>query len=66
MGAYSRGRLFEGALIRGFTVVKARKRSIAVAWIDYRNAYDMVPHSWIVECLKSIGVNEEITVFMKE
>ena len=26
----------------------------------------MVPHSWIVECLKSIGVNEEIIVFMKE
>ena len=29
--------------------VKARKRGIAVAWIDYRKAYDMVPHSWIVE-----------------
>ena len=26
----------------------------------------MVPPSWIVECLKSIGVNEEIIVFMKE
>ena len=26
----------------------------------------MVPHSWIVECLKSIGINEEIIVFMKE
>ena len=26
----------------------------------------MVPHSWIVECLKSIGVNEEIILFMKE
>ena len=46
--------------------VKARKKSIAVAWIDYRKAYDMVPHSWIVECLKSIGINEEIIVFMKE
>ena len=46
--------------------VKARKRSIAVAWIDYRKVYNMVPNSWIVECLKSIGVNEEIIVFMKE
>ena len=46
--------------------VKARKRSIAVAWIDYRKAYDMVPHSWIVECLESIGINEEVIVFMKE
>ena len=46
--------------------VKARKKSIAVAWIDYRRAYDMVPHLWIIECLRSIGINEEIIVFMKE
>ena len=23
-----------------------------MAWIDYRNAYDMVPHSGIIESLK--------------
>ena len=22
-----------------------------MAWIDYKKAYDMVPHSWIEECL---------------
>ena len=26
---------------------KRRLTSLAVAWIDYRKAYDMVPHSWI-------------------
>jgi len=23
-----------------------------MAWIDYRKAYDMIPHSWIAECLE--------------
>ena len=45
--------------------VKARRRSIAFARIDYRKAYDMVPHSWIVECLEIIGINEEVSVCMK-
>ena len=27
-----------------------------MAWIDYKNAYDMVPHSWIMECLDLFGV----------
>ena len=31
-----------------------------MAWIDYKKAYDMVPHSWIIECLDSFGVSENI------
>ena len=27
--------------------VQMRKNNLAVAWIDYMNAY-MIPHSWIV------------------
>ena len=30
--------------------VKTRKNNLAIAWIDYKKAYDMVPHSWIKEC----------------
>ena len=30
---------------------KSRNKSLAMAWIDYKKAYDMVPHSWIIECL---------------
>ena len=36
-------------------IVKAGKRwlaSLAVAWIDYRKAYDMAPHSWIQKCME--------------
>ena len=30
--------------------VRTRKNNLAIAWIDYKKAYDMVPHSWIKEC----------------
>ena len=29
-----------------------------MAWIDYKKAYDIVPHSWIIECLDLFGVAE--------
>ncbi|MEM7264394.1 MAG: reverse transcriptase domain-containing protein [Pseudomonadota bacterium] len=31
--------------------VKAMKRNLSMCWIDYKKAYDMVPHSWILEML---------------
>ena len=31
-----------------------------MAWIDYKKAYNMVPHSWIIECLDLFGVAENI------
>ena len=27
--------------------VKSKSKNLAMAWIDYKNAYDMVPHSWL-------------------
>ena len=45
--------------------VKSRKKNLAVAWIDYKKAYDMVPHSWIKECLDLFEVAENIkTLFV--
>ena len=46
--------------------VKRRNKNLAMAWIDYRKAYDLVPHSWILECLENLGVNEEIRRIVKE
>ena len=31
-----------------------------MAWIDYKKACDMVPHSWIIDCLDLFGVAENI------
>ena len=46
--------------------VQMRKKNLAVASVDYKNAYDMVPHSWIVECLDMVVISERIKHFMSE
>ena len=40
--------------------VKSKSKNFAMAWIDYKKAYDMVPHSWITECLHLLGVAANI------
>ena len=30
--------------------VNSRNENLAMTSIDYKKAYDMVPHSWIIEC----------------
>uniref|UniRef100_A0A1X7TDD6 Reverse transcriptase domain-containing protein n=1 Tax=Amphimedon queenslandica TaxID=400682 RepID=A0A1X7TDD6_AMPQE len=39
---------------------KKRRTNLSLAWIDYKKAYDMVPHSWIVECLDMMGCAENV------
>ena len=39
---------------------KRNQRNLAMAWIDYRKAYDMVPHSWLLESLKMVGVADNV------
>ena len=38
--------------------------SLAVAWIDYRKAYDMVPHNWIQKCMEMFGVAVNVRSFI--
>ena len=40
--------------------VKSRNKNLAMAWIDYKKAYDMIPHSCVIECLDLFGVAENI------
>ena len=40
--------------------VKSRNKNLAMVWIDYKKAYDMLPHSWIIECLDLLRVAENI------
>ncbi|XP_068720811.1 uncharacterized protein [Montipora capricornis] len=32
-----------------------RLTNLSMAWIDYKKAHDMVPHSWILKCLEMVG-----------
>ena len=44
--------------------VKTRKKNLAR--IDHKKAFDLIPHSWILECLKMLGINEEIRKLLEE
>ena len=32
-------------------------------WIDYKKAYDFVPHSWITECMELFGIADKVRNF---
>ena len=44
--------------------VKSRKKNLVMAWIDYKKYYDMVPHSWVKECLDLFVVAENIKTLL--
>ena len=51
------------------TVLKdCRKRhnNLSMAWIDYRKAYDLVPHSWVNECMEMFGIAENLRTFLQK
>ena len=51
------------------TVLKdCRKRNtnLAMAWIDYKTAYDLVLHSWIKECLELMGIAENVRELLEK
>ena len=43
-----------------------RKQNLSMAWIDYNKTYGMVPHSWIIDCLETVGINEKIQRLLAE
>ena len=45
---------------------KGRQTELGIAWIDYKKAYDMVPHPWIKKCLTVFGVEENIKGVLNE
>ena len=44
---------------------KSRKKNLSMGWIDFKKAYDMVPHSWILETLKMFGVADNLVNIIK-
>ena len=54
--------LIDKAILRE---VRRKKRSLAMSWIDYKKAYDMVPHSWILEMLEMVKVARNISTLIR-
>lgn len=47
------------------SVFAAPNRKLHVAYIDYKKAFDSVPHSWILEVLGIYGVSREFIGFLE-
>lgn len=47
---------------------QARKklRNISVAWIDYKKAFDSVPHTWLIKVLEIHGIASQIIDLLKQ
>ena len=45
--------------------IKTRRSNLAMAWIDSKKAYDMVPQRWITDCLKTYKISGEVIKFIE-
>ena len=45
---------------------KRKQGNLRMTWIDYKKAYNSVPHSWIVRSMGLVGVATNITSFMEK
>ena len=45
---------------------RKRRTILAMVWIDYRKAYDYVPHSWVLECLDILGIADNVRSFLEK
>ena len=45
---------------------KTRPKNLAMALINYKKAYNMVPQSWILHCLKNVWKPYEVVQFIKK
>ena len=44
---------------------KTRRKNLAMAWIDYKEAYGIVPQRWIIEYLKMYKISGEVIKFLE-
>ena len=45
---------------------RTRRKNLAMAWIDNKKAHDMVPQSWIINCLKMYKISHEVINFIEK
>ena len=44
---------------------KKRNKHLSIAWIDYKKAFDSIPHTWLIKSLQMHGFDEVTTNFFK-
>ena len=44
---------------------KNRKKNLSMAWIDYKKAFDSVPHDWIIRCLELYNIDKKLVLFLQ-
>ena len=44
---------------------KQKKKNLSMAWMDYKKAFDSVPHSWILKTLRMYSFIEKVIRFME-
>ncbi|CAH2108107.1 unnamed protein product [Euphydryas editha] len=44
--------------------VRRNRKNLAAAWIDYKKAYDSVPHSWLMETMKLYRIDTALCSFL--
>ena len=49
-----------------FKESKSKRKTVAMAWIDYKKAYNMVPQSWILHCLKLYKYPDQVIQFIEK
>ena len=45
---------------------KTRRKNLAMAWFDSKKAYDMLPQSWILHCLKMYKLSHKVINFIEQ
>ena len=45
---------------------KKKRKNLSTAWIDYKKAFDSIPHDWIIKCLKMYKIFPIAINFLKE
>ena len=52
--------MHQGHALTDCATLAPEKRCLAMGWLDYPKALDMVPHSWIVEILETAKVTDNV------
>ena len=45
---------------------KTRKKNLSIDWMDYKKAFDRVPHSWILKCPQMYRIHPVLITFIEE